>query len=184
MVDIETRMANRREQIIDAARGVFLRYGVSRTTMGDIAKAAGVSRPTLYAAFGHKTVIHQAVLDSMVAELIDAIRAGLPERKSLEEKLFFACAHWATDGFERIRANPDSRDLIDIASPAIAGAYRTFGDLVAEILNDVRPGAGAEHRDTASMMYAALNGFQEAAADREELWRMIRSLSTAVAKSS
>ena len=182
MSDIELRMANRRQHIISAAQEVFLRYGLARTTMGDIAQNAGVSRPTLYALFGDKGVIYKAVLDKMVEELILAVREGLGERQTLEQKLFFACTTWATDGFERIRAYPDSRDLIDIGRPAIAEAYKAFGDLLAEILTDARAGSESYISDTSAMMYAALHGFQEAAKDRDELWRMIGRLSAAVGK--
>ena len=42
------------DQIIEAATSVFLRYGFRRTTMGDIAEAAGVSRPALYLRFCNK----------------------------------------------------------------------------------------------------------------------------------
>jgi AcrR family transcriptional regulator len=184
MSDIESRMAGRREQIIRAARDVFLRYGLARTTMGDLATAAGVSRPTLYGAFGDKTAIFQAVLDDLVNELIVAIEAGLPDHASLEDKLFFACTTWATDGFERIRTYPDSRDLIDTARPMTADAYRTFGALLAKVLRDAGAGSPTFVDDMANMMYAAVNGFQGSAADRGELWKMIRSLSIAVANAS
>ena len=184
MSDIESRIAGRREQIIRAARDVFLRYGLARTTMGDLATAAGVSRPTLYGAFGDKTAIFQAVLDDLVNELIVAIEAGLPEHTSLEDKLFFACTTWATDGFERIRTYPDSRDLIDIARPMTAEAYRTFGTMLAKVLTEADAGPAAFIEDMANMMHAAINGFQGSAADRTELWKMIRSLSTAVASVS
>ena len=182
MNDTEPRTANRRQHIISAAREVFLRYGLARTTMGDIAQNAGVSRPTLYAAFGDKGVIYQAVLDTMVEELILGIRAGLPEHDTLEQKLRFACTTWATDGFERIRAYPDSRDLIDIGRPAIAEAYKAFGDLLAEILTDAGAGSSSYISDTSVMMYAAIHGFQEAAEDRDALWRMIARLSAAVGR--
>jgi len=43
MADRGTRSAG----IVEAATGVFLRYGFSRTTMGDIAGAAGISRASL-----------------------------------------------------------------------------------------------------------------------------------------
>ena len=37
-----------RDQILAAAERVIMRYGVSKTTMDDIGKEAGVSRPTVY----------------------------------------------------------------------------------------------------------------------------------------
>lgn len=47
-------MINRREQLTDAAEDVFARLGYANATMADIAKAAGVTRPTVYAYFDSK----------------------------------------------------------------------------------------------------------------------------------
>ncbi len=39
---------DRLDQILDAAYASFTRHGVKRTTMDDIASAAGMSRPSVY----------------------------------------------------------------------------------------------------------------------------------------
>jgi AcrR family transcriptional regulator len=52
----ETRAA-----IVRAARDLFLEQGYGRTTIADIARAAGVSVETIYSAFGNKaTLLHKA----------------------------------------------------------------------------------------------------------------------------
>ena len=43
-----------REQIMVAAEAVFTRFGVVKTTMDDIGRQAGVSRPTVYRYFGDR----------------------------------------------------------------------------------------------------------------------------------
>lgn len=47
-------MNNRRRQLIDAAERVFATKGYAETTMADLAEAAGVTRPTVYAYFSSK----------------------------------------------------------------------------------------------------------------------------------
>lgn len=49
-------------QIMDAALELFLTFGLRRTTLGQIAKRAGVGRPTLYRRFADKDAVIQAVL--------------------------------------------------------------------------------------------------------------------------
>lgn len=50
-----------RARIVEAARDLFLAEGYARTTVADIAAAAGVSVETIYAAFGNKaTLLHKA----------------------------------------------------------------------------------------------------------------------------
>jgi len=54
MTESNAAMA-RRDDIVRAAIGVFLRYGYARTTMRDIAQATGLTRPTLYLTFPTKS---------------------------------------------------------------------------------------------------------------------------------
>ena len=55
-------MRGRDEHIIDAAKRLFLRYGVKRTGMNDIAEEAGISRQTLYKSFANKDAVLQATI--------------------------------------------------------------------------------------------------------------------------
>jgi AcrR family transcriptional regulator len=53
--------ARNRTRIVEAARDLFLAHGYGRTTVADVAKAAGVSVETIYGAFGTKAaLLHRA----------------------------------------------------------------------------------------------------------------------------
>jgi AcrR family transcriptional regulator len=52
-----------RHRILDAAKELFSARGVEKVTIGDIASAARVSAPTLYALFQSKTGILKAVIE-------------------------------------------------------------------------------------------------------------------------
>lgn len=49
-------------QILDGARDVFLRLGFDGASMGDIARAAGVSKGTLYVYFENKAELFSALI--------------------------------------------------------------------------------------------------------------------------
>ena len=49
--------------VLDAAAGCYLTLGVTKTTASDIARAAGMSRATLYRRFGSHEAIFMAVLE-------------------------------------------------------------------------------------------------------------------------
>ena len=53
---------SRRAHVIAIAFDVVTRYGFKRTTMDDLAKAAGMSRPALYLLYKNKTDIYRACL--------------------------------------------------------------------------------------------------------------------------
>jgi len=52
----------KRRQIVDGARRVFLSRGFDAASMGDIAKAAGVSKGTLYVYFENKEELFAAIV--------------------------------------------------------------------------------------------------------------------------
>ena len=54
----------KRRQIIDGARAVFLARGFDAASMSDIAKAAGVSKGTLYVYFKDKDELFAAIVQS------------------------------------------------------------------------------------------------------------------------
>jgi TetR/AcrR family acrAB operon transcriptional repressor len=60
-----------RQLIIDAAREVFVKSGVSRTSLEHIAKQAGVTRGAVYWHFESKTDIVQAMREQVFLPLID-----------------------------------------------------------------------------------------------------------------
>ncbi|MBC3186662.1 TetR/AcrR family transcriptional regulator [Corynebacterium sp. zg-331] len=61
-----------REAIYAGARECFMQRGVSGTTMAAVARAAGVSRPTVYAHFGSVDALVRKVLTREVIGLLDA----------------------------------------------------------------------------------------------------------------
>lgn len=58
----ETRSGQKRDLILEAAQQHFGHYGLSKTTMVDIAKAAGMSKALLYYYFEDKESIFAAVV--------------------------------------------------------------------------------------------------------------------------
>ena len=73
---IETEQT--RLQIIAAARRVFAERGVSRTTLAQIAKEAGVTRGAIYWHFKNKPDLFFAMMEQVSLPLIDRIDGNLP----------------------------------------------------------------------------------------------------------
>ena len=55
--------SSKRRQIIDGARKVFLDLGFDGASMGEIARAAGVSKGTLYVYFADKNRLFEAIVE-------------------------------------------------------------------------------------------------------------------------
>jgi AcrR family transcriptional regulator len=83
--------AARRTAILDAAAGVFLRYGFKKTSMDDLARAAGLSRQGLYLHFATKEALFKEALLQLVATTRAAGRAALArDDLDVEERLVSA----------------------------------------------------------------------------------------------
>jgi AcrR family transcriptional regulator len=58
----------KRRQILDGARAVFMNLGFDGASMGEIARAAGVSKGTLYVYFADKNGLFEAIVEQEVLE--------------------------------------------------------------------------------------------------------------------
>ncbi|MCX6511937.1 MAG: TetR/AcrR family transcriptional regulator [Actinobacteria bacterium] len=77
-----------RQEITDAGYRCIARWGVSRSTMSDLAREAGMSRATLYRYFpgGREALINQVIKDA-VARFFEKLYDEVGESSSLEEVL-------------------------------------------------------------------------------------------------
>jgi AcrR family transcriptional regulator len=85
----------RRRALLEAAVGVFTRFGFRKTSMEDVARAAGVSRQGLYLLFSNKEELFRRALDhSLSSQLSAAVDVLSRHGQSLEERLIDACDEW------------------------------------------------------------------------------------------
>ena len=75
-----------RDQIVDAARIHFSRFGYSKTTVADLAKAIGFSKAYIYKFFDSKQAIGQAICAQCLDKVLAGGEAGIAEGKSAADK--------------------------------------------------------------------------------------------------
>ena len=76
-----------RDQIVDAARAHFSRFGYAKTTVADLAKAIGFSKAYIYKFFDSKQAIGQAICAQTLEQVLAGGEAGIAEGKSAADKL-------------------------------------------------------------------------------------------------
>jgi AcrR family transcriptional regulator len=103
---VRSRMtaAERREQLIEIARGLFAERGFDGASVEEIAARAEVSKPVVYEHFGGKEGVYAVVVDREVRQLLDMMRAALTEGSArvLLEQAAFALLDYieqSSDGF-------------------------------------------------------------------------------------
>ncbi len=164
---------SKRQRAIEAGARVFLRFGYARATMGEIAQAAGMSRPALYLVFCDKEAVFKAVVDQWIEGSLARIAAGLAAHATLGAKLRFACEIWCVEGLERALANPDVRDMTGL--PAVRKSYARFEACLTDILREAaeQSGLGVTAADLARVIVSAMQGFKQTAQSAEEMRHLI-----------
>jgi len=172
------RLANpssKEERVIAGAADVFLRYGFARTTMGDIAKRVGISRPSLYLLFANKEEVFAAVIRRLNDDQLAAIRAALPGLPTLHAKVLFACETWGAHGVDLMTAHPDAKDLFDLSFAPVQEIYLKFQTLLAELLDGPAAASalGVKPALLARLVTYAMRGFRETASNGRDMRRLI-----------
>lgn len=85
------------DQILDAAASCVLAFGVDRVTLAEIARRAGVSRPTVYRRFPDTQSILAALLTARVVGVLDTTEVGGPGRAALVDRIVTVAARLRHD---------------------------------------------------------------------------------------
>src|SRR5260370_9883596 len=115
------RGSPQREAILVAATAIFLRYGFKKTSMDDVARAAGVSRQGLYLYFDTEDLLFREARQHLGSRLISAARAAAEDRNlSLRDRLLGAFEAVHCSAFHNA-SREDALELLQSARSA-AGA--------------------------------------------------------------
>jgi TetR/AcrR family transcriptional regulator of autoinduction and epiphytic fitness len=162
--------------LLDAAVGVFARYGFRKTSMEEVARAAGVSRQGLYLQFANKEELFRKALQHSLDTQLTAAQAALSRQgEPLEQRLIAACDAWSGRFVGSLGA--DAADLM-CASTSLAGATLTHYEasfeqavtqaIAASPLNDFCATAGMCAADLSRALHATARGLKQRSATREE----------------
>jgi AcrR family transcriptional regulator len=116
--------SERRAQLLDAAKDVFVQRGYHAAAMDEIAERAGVSKPVLYQHFPGKLDLYLALLDASIDEFDAQVRAALNSTHDNKKRVIATMdAYFSYVGsdntsfrllFENdLTSSPDVRDRLD-----------------------------------------------------------------------
>jgi AcrR family transcriptional regulator len=106
-------MNEREEAICEAAARMFIRYGVKRTGMNDIAHEAGVARQTLYNAFPNKDAVLSATIRLFMDRALQRAEAELASCDDLRGQLAIVFEHLVRQPYAMAHSSPNAEDIID-----------------------------------------------------------------------
>ncbi|MGB8180700.1 MAG: TetR/AcrR family transcriptional regulator [Acidimicrobiales bacterium] len=107
-----TPQAERRDQLLLVARAIFAERGFQATTMDDIAKEAGFTKPILYQYFESKTELYREIVNQTAKKLMNSLRTAVDEVESPRAKIEVAFRVY----FEMVVSETDAFRILFIHS--------------------------------------------------------------------
>ncbi|KGF79124.1 AcrR family transcriptional regulator [Massilia sp. JS1662] len=140
-----------RTQIVDAATEYFTRYGYTKTTVSDLAKAIGFSKAYIYKFFDSKQAIGEVICANRLGEMMRAVDAAVAGGTSASDRFRRMFRAFVDAGSELFF---EDRKLYDIAAtgageawPSVQAYERYIEELIAKIVREGRE-AGEFERKT------------------------------------
>lgn len=130
--------SNKRSNLLYVATLLFSRYGFRKTSIDQIAKEAGIAKPTLYAYFESKDALFNAVCQFVGEQMLAEAQAAADLPQSLEIRVSGVLAAKFTRTFELVDSSPHAQELIQVqeraAQQSIAEADARFIALLTELI--------------------------------------------------
>ena len=177
----------KREAVYEAAATVFAQYGFRRTTMNDIAQAAGISRPALYLMFANKENLFQGLaafrLDQAIEQALDVLAGG----GDTNERVIEALLVFERIFYEPIADSPHGAELMDIsqslASELMMKDIVRLHAALAKTLSDAEQAGEVNFRNSplkpkafVELLFTGVNGVKKKANNTEEFRKMVKQL--------
>lgn len=183
----------KRQRILERAARVFLAYGIQRTTMDDIAKAAEMSRPALYLLFRNKIDIYQAIALSYFDASAASARRVLAGDGPIGERLNLLLETSMFAMMEEFMRSPHGHEILDmknqLAGDVLADWKAEITSLVAEALDRAARDSGVDltargysAETLASLFWDAIEGMKARLKNLDELRAATRGLVSVVAR--
>jgi AcrR family transcriptional regulator len=176
-------MTKQQRNILKAAIEVFMRYGIRRTTMNDIAAQAGIVRQTLYKVYSSKDEVLCAAIRYFSEKSLKAIKQDWQEVENLGDKLDIYFNHAIYASYANVKASPDAADMIDGYNAAgkaeIQSVQEQKKHALAAILapyEDTISEAGLTVDQYADFILLASIGLRDAAQNEQQLRSLLGAL--------
>lgn len=111
-------------RVLDSSLAVFCRYGFQKTTMQDIATAAGMSRAALYLHFKNKEDVFRSGSIRAHSQVMDEVAAQLAGPGSVMDRVEAALVAYFAGLMEEITASPHGPELFDATTELVGDLAR------------------------------------------------------------
>jgi AcrR family transcriptional regulator len=162
--------ADKGARILKAALDLFVRYGIKRTSVDDIAREAGIARGTLYIYYPSKDALFAAVAERICAERLAMARDAAAGGSRLVDKLVDILDFQFGVMYRVVAESPHIAELEESWTFA-AATYKKFDQDMEDLLEQVLLLDGVSGRNVTKMLTACAIGMIKICGADERLFR-------------
>lgn len=169
--------AEKRAEILGAARQLALRHGLAGVTMEAIAKEARVAKPTLYKYYGDRSAVFSALVTELLVQLHGKFSAALNGPGTTSERIAAALVAKYAAVTEFMAGSPHADELYNehdlLTAPQVTVAEAEADAAVVRVL---REGGVKDAEAVARVVIGGAYGIFRKARSGEEIGPAVRML--------
>jgi AcrR family transcriptional regulator len=156
--DVASDSSEKRGRILDAALSHFLRYGVKRTSVDDVAREAGIAKGTVYLYFDSKTALFSAIAERLCADTLAEARGIVGEAKPLTERIVKFLDCHVGKPHRLVAQSPHVAELAASKQAIAKASYDALDRRMKALLRGLLAEAGIVEARATEMFLAAARG--------------------------
>lgn len=172
------------DPLLAAAFDAFARHGFRRTTMADVASAAGMSRPALYLRVSNKEELLRLVADAMLAHSLAAAQTAAETTGDIAARAEAVLAAKLDLLLGLAARSEHAAELLEQYNALAPAEVAAYDEKLVAILAGVLAGGGADRERCAALADALLHavvGLERSLDQPDRARALLRELTATVA---
>jgi len=148
----------KRTRILHAAQSLFIRYGVKRTSIDEVARAADIAKGTLYLYYDSKEMLFAEVAKNICADILAEANKAAAMPVPLAERLVGILDSEIGVLHRLVEHSPHVRELTETKEAMASATFATLERDIAELITTVLSEENIALQGAAEMFLAAAVG--------------------------
>jgi len=166
MLDNEKRI-----RILQEAQSLFIRYGVKRTSIDEVARAAEIAKGTLYVYYESKEMLFAEVARNICADILTEANKAAEMPAPLAERLVGILDAEIGVLHRLVEHSPHVRELTETKEAMASATFATLDRDMKQLITTVLGEENIARQDAAEMFIAAAVGTTQSGDSSAELYR-------------
>src|SRR3989442_5151737 len=161
----------KRTRILHAAQSLFIRYGVKRTSIDEVARAADIAKGTLYLYYDSKEMLFAEVAKNICADILAEANKAAAMPAPLAERLVGILDAEIGVLHRLVEHSPHVRELTESKEAMASATFATLDRDMKQLITTVLGEENIARQDAAEMFIVAAVGTTQSGDSSAELYR-------------